>query len=405
MQVIALSSRLPSKNKFAIGLSIHGPLPEDPHWEGDLELLRQIRPQTLEFETSWAQIFPRGQVTVHQATLDHYDRFVDELLERGIEPRIILSEGPLPEDILDKGSYAKRDIIYNFADYATTLAKKLADRVHQWTTQKDPETHRSDKAREGWPSIHHSLLAHPFAREAIVAEHPSAKVGFGLKFSPIYPSSDRTRDHELAGRLKNILQGYYLDLLYKGQFNESAVHYAQFELSGDAEFFEEKDKHTLKNSADFLRLDYEFLPAIAAADEVSYTRSARLRHKENPKTEPYTHRLSGERLEDSLKALVEDYKMENIQLIAASILAKERTIEGRVDDRERMLYHSHHLQSAISIPQVEAYSWQDFLGPEAIVAIDDDENRILKDSAHWLKTVIETRSPYWEPGTDYKGMD
>lgn len=402
---------LPPKDQFAIGLSDGLPL-QNPGDE-TLEQLRYLHPQTFEFETSWPQLFPRGPVTLHQATLDHYDRFADELLERGIEPRIILGEGSLPESAEDRGGYANRDIVYLFADYARALAQKLGDRISHWTTMRDPEAYRADKIREGWMSVHHRLLAHAYAREALQSEHPALSVGFGIKFWPIYPNSDRTRDHEAALRLEAILHRSYLDLLFHGRYNEAAVHFAEFECGGDVEFLRESDKHKLHNTADFLRLDYEFLPALSVEDAESYTRSARLKHKTNPKAEPYTHRRSAERLGESLRKLKAEYQPKAIELaLSAPENPSEQTIHTRTVDTERMLYHTHHLQAAQEILNenipVTAYHWQHLLDRKTkigLIAVDEYENRTFKDSAYWLKAVIETRNPAWEPGVDYKGMD
>lgn len=405
---------LPAKDTFAIGVRITDTFFSEDHSETDMGLLKQLGVQTLEFSCDWGSVLPRGRGTINQKGLDLYDRRVDELLEHGITPRIDLGFKDLPEALKDKGGWTSRDSLDWFADYARLLCATLGDRVTSWVTHSDPEGKRVDSSIQGWKQTYHSLLSHPHAREAMLAEHPGQDIGFGIRFWPIYPASDRSRDHEAALRFEAQHQRFYLDLLFKGEFNDIALQLAKSSGTGDIDFMRESDKHSLKGSADFLRLDYSFLPVIDVEDPASFTRSGRLAHKPTKKSEPYTHRRSSERLLESLIKLHKDYAPSSLALASEAPRAQsEDTTLGRTEDIPRMLYHSHHLQviaEAIddAVP-IQSYTWTPLRDTESthdgLLAIDADENRTLKDSAHWLKVLIETRDPHWESGVDYKGMD
>lgn len=405
---------LPGKDAFALGIRLTDCLAADQQRIADLEIMKQLGLQTLEFATLWGNVLPSGRGTKNQKGLDLYDRFVDELLELGITPRIELGSDELPEDLESKGGWTSRDSLFWFADYASLVSETLGDRVKDWLTHSDPEGKRLDESIRGWQSTYHSLLSHAYAREAMHSEHPEQSIGFGIRFWPVYPASDRSRDHEAALRFEAQHTRAYLDLLYKGVFNDIALQLAKASGTGDIEFFRETDKDRLKGSADYLRLDYAFLPVIDVEDKVSHTRSGRLAVKPAKKCEPYTHRRSSERLLESLHKLTRDYAPTALILASESTQREaEITFEGRTEDIPRMLYHSHHLQALAEaiddkLP-IKGYLWKSLRNTseeyDGIIAIDADENFSLKDSAYWLKAVIDTRDPQWESGVDYKSMD
>ena len=50
----------------------------------DVRLMRELGLNGFRFSIAWPRILPEGRGRVNQAGLDHYDRFVDELLANGI---------------------------------------------------------------------------------------------------------------------------------------------------------------------------------------------------------------------------------------------------------------------------------------------------------------------------------
>src|SRR3954470_22533426 len=52
----------------------------------DVGLMRSLGLDAYRFSVAWPRVPPEGRGRVNAAGLDFYDRFVDELLENGIEP-------------------------------------------------------------------------------------------------------------------------------------------------------------------------------------------------------------------------------------------------------------------------------------------------------------------------------
>ena len=58
--------------------------------EQDLDLLTQVGVNAYHFSTAWSRVLPNGTGRPNPAGLDFYDRLVDGLLERDIEPWLTL---------------------------------------------------------------------------------------------------------------------------------------------------------------------------------------------------------------------------------------------------------------------------------------------------------------------------
>jgi len=53
-------------------------------WRDDVDLLAEIGVNAYRFSIAWPRLFPSGVGELERRGLDHYDRLIDALLERGI---------------------------------------------------------------------------------------------------------------------------------------------------------------------------------------------------------------------------------------------------------------------------------------------------------------------------------
>ena len=104
----------------------------------DMDLLSWLSVDSYSFTFSWARILKSGTGSVNQAGLAFYDRLIDGLLDRGIEPFATLYHWDTPSDLEQAGGWVTRDTARAFADYAQVVAEKFADRVTRWATVNEP---------------------------------------------------------------------------------------------------------------------------------------------------------------------------------------------------------------------------------------------------------------------------
>ncbi|KAB8193585.1 beta-glucosidase [Nonomuraea phyllanthi] len=201
-------------------------------WREDVELMSGLGVNAYRFSISWPRVRPEGDGPVNAKGLDFYERLVDGLLERGIRPAPTLFHWDLPQALQDRGGWMNRDISEIFAEYAATVAERLADRIPLWITLNEPFVHMAYGHALGvhapgqalltgaLPVAHHQLLAHGLATRALRAAG-ARQVAITNNCTPVWPASEREADLKAAdaydilhNRLFNdpVLLGRYPDL-------------------------------------------------------------------------------------------------------------------------------------------------------------------------------------------------
>ncbi len=198
-------------------------------WKEDIALMSELGVRAYRFSTAWPRILPEGTGRVNKKGLDFYDRLVDELLKRKIEPYVCLFHWDLPQALQDKGGWPNRETTAAFAEYARVVAGRLGDRVRTWFTHNEPWVaafvghflgdHAPGKKDIGAAvkSLHHLLLSHGLAADAIRATvKQPVKIGITLNLNPVHPATDSKKDREAADRVDMFMNRIVLDPLLKG---------------------------------------------------------------------------------------------------------------------------------------------------------------------------------------------
>ncbi len=176
----------------------------------DVDLLAGLGVGAYRFSVAWPRIQPTGTGSVNAAGLAFYDRLVDLLLARGIDPVATLFHWDLPQSLQDAGGWMNRDTAYRFADYAGLVAEGLGDRVKLWITLNEPVVHMSlgyglgvhapgrALLLDAFPVAHHQLLGHGLAVAAI-REHSGSPVAITNNYTPVRVGGDSPDDAAAAG--------------------------------------------------------------------------------------------------------------------------------------------------------------------------------------------------------------
>ena len=93
-------------------------------WSSDLDLIADLGVNAYRFSISWPRVQPLGSGAVNTAGLAFYERLVDGLLERNIQPYATLYHWDLPAELQRRdGGWLARDTAHRFADYARIVAR------------------------------------------------------------------------------------------------------------------------------------------------------------------------------------------------------------------------------------------------------------------------------------------
>jgi len=110
-------------------------------YKEDVDLLQGAGLDAYRFSVAWSRVLPDGVGAVNEAGLGFYDRLVDALLARGVEPWACLYHWDLPQALQERGGWTNRDVAGWLADYAGVVARRLGDRVKRWVPLNEPNTH------------------------------------------------------------------------------------------------------------------------------------------------------------------------------------------------------------------------------------------------------------------------
>lgn len=158
--------------------------------ESDVALMKALGLQAYRFSVAWPRVLPDGTGAVNERGLAFYSRLVDTLLAAGIQPHVTLFHWDSPQALEDRyGSWRSRRMAQDFADYCGVVVRRLGDRVTDWMTinevpcfttlgygvkQRPPHAPGTivQTQKEVWQTVHHAMLGHGLACQAIRAATP-----------------------------------------------------------------------------------------------------------------------------------------------------------------------------------------------------------------------------------------
>jgi beta-glucosidase len=202
-------------------------------YKEDIQLLDNMGARVYRFSISWSRIFPDGTGQPNEKGLAYYQRVIDELLAKNIQPYVTLFHWDLPQAL--PNGWQSRDTPKAYADYAAYVSKRLSDRVNHFFTTNEfvcftDLSYQSGKFAPGLtlpPAQvnqvrHHGILAHGLGVQAIRA---NAKAGTQVGLAEnanVYIPIIESRDHIEAAR-KATREGNapFLTALMEGKYTDA----------------------------------------------------------------------------------------------------------------------------------------------------------------------------------------
>ncbi len=181
-------------------------------YQEDIDLISDLGAGGYRFSISWSRLFPDGTGEPNEAGFAYYDKLIDGLLAKGIEPWITLYHWDLPSALYKQGGWLNPESPEWFARYTKAVVERYSDRVTHWFTLNEPQiflglgmnegTHApGDKLsrKEVLLATHHALLAHGRSVQ-VIREH--AKKAPVVGFAPVgclhTPATESAEDIEAA---------------------------------------------------------------------------------------------------------------------------------------------------------------------------------------------------------------
>lgn len=404
-----------------IDLSDHGEVACDHYhrYSEDISLMAEIGLQAYRLSISWPRVLPDGVGRINDKGLAFYDRLIDALLEKHIQPWVTLFHWDLPYALFARGGWLNRDSADWFAEYTGIVVDRLSDRVCNWITKNEPQCYiglghqngeHAPGLRLGFTEVlvaaHHALLAHGKAVQIIRARAKSpARVGAAPVGVVKIPATGSDRDIAAARSAMFSISArdvwnnsWFADPMILGRYPEDGLN-----LFADClPEIRQSDLQTIHQPLDFYGVNIYHGDVVRASDGGGT--------EQQPATPGCARTTMGwpvspQALYWGPKFLYERYRLPIA--ITENGMANPDWVQddGRVQDPQRIDFLSRYLRElhkavadGVSVDAYFQWSVMDnfewafgFSKRFGLIHIDyKTQRRTLKDSAYWYRNVIQT---------------
>jgi len=384
-------------------------------WEDDLTLMAGLGVNAYRFSVSWPRVLPDGAGRVNAAGLDFYDRLVDGLLARGIDPWVTLYHWDLPQALHDAGGWPNRDTARHFADYAHIMAERLGDRVRHWMTHNEPSVvvllgYFTGEYAPGevnpmgaFQTAHHLFLSHGLAVRAIrAAASLKPEVGIVGHLRPVHPATPSEEDKAAARRYDGVLNRFYLDPIFFGRYPEDTWKLLEIVMPK----IEDGDMAIISEPIDFLGVNYYTRFVIKHDPDVMLIQASEAPPAESEYSQLWEIYEPG--LHEMLLRLRAEYAPKRIVITENGIAVPDGIDwDGRVRDYRRIDYLRNNLAQmhraiadGVNVTGYFHWSFLDnfewshgYTARFGLVYVDyPTQRRIVKDSGRWFSAIARANA-------------
>ncbi|KAF2713625.1 glycoside hydrolase family 1 protein [Pleomassaria siparia CBS 279.74] len=248
----------------------------------DIALLKKTQAKSYRFSLSWSRIIPLGgrNDPVNEKGLQHYVRFVDDLLAEGIQPLVTLFHWDLPNELQVRygGMLNKKEFVADYENYARVCFKALGSKVKLWITFNEPwcssilgfntglfapgrtsdrtKSAEGDSSTEPWIVGHNFLVAHGAAVKAYRDDFKAkdgGQIGITLNGDWTEPwDADDAEDIEACTRKLEFSISWFADPIYHGKYPDSM----RKQLGNRLPEWSEEDIALVQGSNDFYGMNH-----------------------------------------------------------------------------------------------------------------------------------------------------
>ena len=109
------------------------------HYQEDIDYMAQMGYKAYRFSVVWSRIHPLGnEESPNEAGLAYYEKMVDYLLSKGIEPVVSLVHFDMPDYLLKNyNGFMNKEVINFYARHVEAVVSRLKGKVKYWLTYNE----------------------------------------------------------------------------------------------------------------------------------------------------------------------------------------------------------------------------------------------------------------------------
>lgn len=398
----------------------------------DVGLMAELGADAYRFSLGWTRLQPGGRGPLDPQGVAFYDRLLDELHASGVSPFATLFHWDLPVEY--ENGWLARDTAARLGEFAALVGERFGDRVDGWITINEPATvtlngyalglHAPGEALlfDALPTVHHQLLGHGLAVQALRAAGVRGEVGITNVHTPVVAASDSEEDLAMAALFDIVHNRVFADPVLLGHYPEVPESLAG--LFGAFAEIPAEDLAVISQPLDFYGLNYYMPTRIAAGagsghspdgtSEAMAELPFRLEAFDEYPTTGFGWPIAPEFFRTALIEVQERYGsvLPPVYITEnGASFPDEVDADGQIDDAARIDYLAAHLGTALEAVApgggaegidlrgffvwslLDNWEWAaGFTQRFGIVHVDfEDGTRTPKSSYRWLQDVIRSR--------------
>lgn len=246
----------------------------------DIDLMEAIKVNSYRFSISWARILPKGRFgEVNLAGINYYNRLIEALLLKGIQPFVTLFHFDIPQELEDRyGGWLSPQSQEDFQLFADICFKSFGDRVKYWVTFNEPNylvplayrlgifpplrcsskfgnCSEGDSEKEPFVAAHNMILSHAAAVDLYRNKYQTeqgGEIGIVLHCDSFEPLSNSTADKLATERAQSFSINWILDPILFGKYPKEM----EMILGTTLPKFSSNDKAKLRQGLDFIGVNH-----------------------------------------------------------------------------------------------------------------------------------------------------
>jgi len=398
-------------------------------YEEDFDHMEELGMNMYRFQISWSRVNPDGDGEFNEEGIAFYEQFIDDLLDRGIEPMICLYHFDMPLHLAEEyDGFMSRHVVDAFKRFGIEMVKRFGHKVKHWITFNEQNLYHGypggfqyagataeDKTLEqSYQLQHHMMMAHAYVANYI-HENTDAEISGMLAYQEVYPASSHPKDIKVAREVDDFFNNNLLEVFVHGRYLDS---FWQFAKNNAIDLkLEDGDLETLsKVTSDYLTfsyyqsmvIDHREIPADASPNE--YLNEGAVDNPHLERTE-WNWQIDPLGFRDILNKMYTRYRLPVFPIENGIGVIEEWDGENPIEDDYRIDYLKGHMQAMKDAVEIDGVDVMGYLGwamidilssqgdmrkRYGVVYVNRDNHdlkdlkRVPKKSYDWLKQVIHS---------------
>ncbi|AUW96258.1 glycoside hydrolase family 1 protein [Streptococcus pluranimalium] len=349
------------------------------HFEEDLDYIKNLGMNMYRFQISWSRVVKDGDGEFNEEGLKYYDRFIDALINRGIEPMICLYHFDMPLHLAETyNGFISKEVKDAFIRYGKKMIDRYASKVKYWLTFNEQNLYHVDEAfkisgylkgdnsdNDLYKILHNVMVCHAEICN-YVHDTTDALIGGMLAYSEVYPASSKPEDIKAAREFDEFVNYTLLDCYTKGKYSVAQMQYVRNNgidmniLPGEMEVIS-------KQKNDFLSFSYYASSTINSElipEGIIPNRYMEYGKQENPHigTTEWKWQIDSLGFRDVLNKMYQRYRIPVFPIENGIGVREVWDGENPIEDDYRIEYHRDHLKAMFDAMYVDGVECLGYLG-------------------------------------------